>query len=77
MRIATLAIIVSLACALGCETKPKTDAPPPQEGGGIEVQAPGVDVKVDKEGVDVKAPGADVEARPGDADVKVDADKPN
>jgi hypothetical protein len=66
----TLAIIMGLACALGCEKSAKKDAmPPAQESGrGIEVEAPGVDVKVRPgEGIDVEAPGADV---------KVDADEP-
>lgn len=77
MRTTTLAIILGLACALGCEKKAKTDTAP-AEGGHIEVNAPGVDVNVDREkGVDVKTPAVDVEATPeGDADVKVDGDEP-
>jgi hypothetical protein len=70
-----LAIVIGLAIALGCEKKNKAGAPP-QEGPGVEVQAPGVDVKVDKEGVEVQTPGADVEARPEGADVKVDGGEP-
>lgn len=59
MRLSLLAIAVAAACAFGCDRKP---APATQETKpGIEVNAPGVDVKVaPKEGVEVKAPGADV-----------------
>jgi hypothetical protein len=48
-----------------------------EEGGGIEIQAPGVDVKVERDkGVEVKAPGVDVEARPKEGEVKVDTEAP-
>lgn len=75
MRITVMAIIVTLSCALGCEKS--VDKPPAEEGGGIEINAPGVDVKVDrKDGVDVKTPAVDVEAdTKGGADVKVDGDE--
>jgi hypothetical protein len=79
LRLTVLALLVSVAAfACGCDKK-KEVAPPPEEGGGIDVQAPGVDVEVKPgEGVEVKAPGTDVEAKPGEgADVNVDADAPN
>ncbi len=57
-RLASAALLVALLTGCSNSSPP---ASPPTEKKGIEVHAPGVDVKVDKEGVDVKAPGADVE----------------
>jgi hypothetical protein len=63
MRLTILAAMLTIsALAVGCEKKPKEAV---EEKPGIEVNAPGVEVKVDpKEGVKVEAPGVDVEAKP-------------
>ncbi len=59
MRTTAMLIVVSAALAFGCN-KP-SDAP--DNDGSVEINAPGVDVKVEPgEGVDVSAPGVDVEA---------------
>jgi hypothetical protein len=50
-------VLVVLA---GCSSSPPPAAPPPAKS-GVEVHAPGTDVKVGQGGVDVKAPGADVQ----------------
>jgi hypothetical protein len=62
MRTTILAIAVALATMIGCgpESKSKTEG----DAGGVEVNAPGVDVKVKPgEGVEVEAPGVDVDAK--------------
>ena len=52
------ALLLSAAC-IGCDKKPSTHADKP-----VEVNAPGVQVKVDpRGGVEVKAPGGDVETK--------------
>lgn len=66
MRISILAIVLSVACALGCDRKPAASPPPvvPVERPGIDVNAPGVNVRVEPgQGVEVKAPGVDVETK--------------
>jgi hypothetical protein len=68
MRITALAILLGLSCVLGCAKKQPAEAPAPpaEQGKGIEVEAPGVDVKVGGgEGVEVKTPE-------GETDVKVE-----
>ena len=68
-RIVTVFAAMIVAGAIGCDDnkadKPATDpVTTPAAGepeGGIEVNAPGVDVEVKEEGVDVKAPGTDVD----------------
>ncbi len=76
MRMSIITAALALVCSLGCEGKsgPKMEPDRP----AIEINAPGVEVKVDpKEGVDVKAPGIEVEAAPKEgAEVKVDAESP-
>jgi hypothetical protein len=60
----TLTAILAATFALtGCESNPPPAAPPPPppRKANVDVQAPGVDVKVGEGGVDVKAPGADVQ----------------
>lgn len=64
-RTASLVLICAGFLA-GCnEPAPKTPPAPPPAKSGIEIKAPGVDIKIDKDkdggaDVDVKAPGADV-----------------
>ncbi len=68
MRKLLFAAAIAMTTAVGCQSEPgpkmEGEAPPVKEGEGIEVQAPGVDVKVGGgDGVEVKAPGADVEVK--------------
>jgi len=66
MRISFLSAAAVLALACGCEKKasPTMEGPAPAEK-QIEVQAPGVDVKVEPgKGVEVQAPGVEVETAP-------------
>jgi hypothetical protein len=65
MRFAIFGFCLSLILAVGCQKKTEPPVAPPSEPGkGIEIEAPGVDVKVGGgEGVDVKTPGADVEVK--------------
>ena len=68
-RIASGIVLAALFSLAGCSSEPPPAtppstpavAPPPPAGSGVEVHAPGVDVKAGKDGVDVKAPGTDVE----------------
>ncbi len=58
------AAVLALVC--GCEKKaaPTMEGPPPAEK-QIDVQAPGVDVKVEPgKGVEVEAPGVNVDTKP-------------
>ena len=60
MKRSIFAMAIALAATIGCQ--PKT-ADENGTGAGLEVNAPGVEVKsVPGEGVEVKAPGVDVEA---------------
>jgi hypothetical protein len=54
-----LALSLTLAAILGCEG-----------GSGVDVQAPGVDVKAGPGGVSVDAPGSSVKVGPGGVQVK-------
>jgi hypothetical protein len=67
MRIWTLAAFVLLGSLSACN-EPAPQAPPPKS--GIEVKAPGVDIKIDKEGANIKAPGAEVKIDKEGADIK-------
>lgn len=77
-RLATICAVLGLTVAAGCQDNGKSDTEGRGAGeginiefpggsvkvgeGGVDVQAPGVDVKVDsKKGVDVKAPGVGVQ----------------
>jgi len=53
-------VLVVLAGCSSSPPPPPPPAPPPTKS-GVEVHAPGTDVKVGQGGVDVKAPGADVQ----------------
>jgi hypothetical protein len=66
MRASFFGVAVMLALTYGCEKKasPTMEGPPPGEK-QIEVQAPGVDVKVEPgKGVEVEAPGVEVNTAP-------------
>jgi hypothetical protein len=77
MRTAIHTIVVAMACVtmafcVGCERKPTPKADPDRR--DVEVNAPGVDVKVDSKNddVEVNAPGVKVDTEPDDkVDVKV------
>jgi hypothetical protein len=62
MKNAILAVAMGFAAVCtGCDNKP---APKANENKPLEINAPGVEVKVDPQrGVDVKAPGVDVETK--------------
>ncbi len=77
-RFATMCALLGMSVFVGCREDGKGGTQGKQSGesfniefpggsvkvgeGGVDVQAPGVDVKVDSErGVDVKAPGVDVQ----------------
>ena len=71
MRMASSAAILSLGLFAGCnEPASKTPPAPPPAKSGIEIKAPGVDVKIDNGKVDVEAPGADVKVNEDGVDVK-------
>ena len=54
-------LLASLLASHGCA---KTE--PPGQKGGLEIHAPGVDIKINKQdGVNVKAPGTEVHAGQG------------
>jgi hypothetical protein len=57
-KVALLFVAPALFLLSGCSDKPA--APPANDAGGVQVTAPGVDVKTDPNGVQVKTPGADV-----------------
>jgi hypothetical protein len=80
MRRSFLAIALSLACVLGCAPQanpPSAPAPAEPEQRGIEIEAPGVDVKIERDkGIEVQAPGVEVDAKPKDGEVKVDTETP-
>ena len=63
MRRVGVGLIVCLS--LGCGDQ----APQKTESKGVEVNAPGVNVKVGEKGTDVKAPGVNVKAGEKGADV--------
>jgi hypothetical protein len=66
-----LLMLFSTAALSGCQEK-NTDV---ERDRGVEVDAPGTDVKVKPRDVDVDAPGVDVKVRPkdeGGVDVDVD-----
>ncbi len=68
MKSAITSMILGTFLLTGCNEQPKpttkaavnVDA---QRGKGVEVNAPGVNVKVNKDGTDVKAPGVDVDIK--------------
>ncbi len=62
MKRLMLSVVLSGAlCGCGSSAPPSPPVvTPPPAGKSVDVQAPGVDVKVDKDGVDVKAPGVEV-----------------
>jgi hypothetical protein len=65
MRTTLFGAAVVLALACGCEKKttPTMEGPPPADK-QIDVQAPGVDVKVEPgKGVEVQAPGVEVDTK--------------
>ena len=57
-KIALLCLAPTLFLLASCSDKPA--AVPANNAGGVQVTAPGVDVKADKNGVEVKAPDANV-----------------
>lgn len=70
-RFAWALIVIVVTPLAGCRENKNPSLPPPASradaekasGIDVDVQAPGVDVKVERGKVDVKAPGADVEVR--------------
>ena len=60
MRVfAAIAIVFASLSLAGCEGQ--KSAPPADNKGGVEVHAPGVDVKAGQGGVDVNAPNTNVD----------------
>ena len=53
------AMVVLAGCSNNDSNPPVN--PPPVPTRGVDVQAPGVEVKAGRDGVDVKAPGTDVQ----------------
>lgn len=55
--------LIMLGAFAGCNSQPvESDAPPAER--GLDIEAPGVDVEINKDGerrVDVEAPGVDVD----------------
>ena len=80
MRKLHFAIVVAMAMALGCQpqSKSKEDFNNPDagdQGVGVEVEAPGVDVHVAPgKGVEVEAPSVDVKAQRDEKGGEVNVD---
>jgi hypothetical protein len=62
MRRTVLGICVAVVLMAGCGKEEK--APPKQPGGGVEVNAPGVNIKADEKGAKVTVPGGGVKVKP-------------
>ena len=62
MRVLAFSVILAALLPFsGCDQNQKTPPVPPSNNRpGVEVHAPYVDVKSDKEGTSVRAPGADI-----------------
>lgn len=66
MRSSSVAVLLVLGIIAGCD-QPAPKTPPPAKS-DIEIKAPGVDIKIDKD----KPGGADVDVKASGTDVKVD-----
>jgi hypothetical protein len=61
MKRAVPGICVAVALMAGCGKEEK--AAPKQQGGGVEVNAPGVNIKADEKGAEVTIPGGGVKVK--------------